>query len=458
MRAQAQRLREHAQRHPDLDIADIAFSLGSKPVLEDRAVVQGHSREELLSRLDRLSHGETDPGLITGLTDRDRPGGTVWVFPGQGSQWSGMSVDLLGCSRVFAGSMEACADALAPFVDWVLLDVLRGVDGAPGLDRVDVVQPVLFAVMVSLAALWRASGVRPAAVVGHSQGEIAAAHVAGGLSLEDAARIVALRSKALIMLAGHGGMVSVSASVEMITGLLEREGDDSLGEGSLAIAAVNGPSSIVVSGDTQALQRFLQTCEQENIRARTIPVDYAAHSSHVDGVRDELLEGLGGVSPSSGEVPFFSTVTGGLLDMVELDAEYWYRNLRERVQLEGVVRGLLADGRWLFIEVSPHPVLTAGVQETVDECVEDPGRVHVTGSLRRGEGGVERFLRSLADAWTHGVGVDWQAVTRTPGTRLVSLPGYAFQRKRFWLDAGSDGGGVRAAGFVWLSMGCWVRR
>jgi acyl transferase domain-containing protein len=209
---------------------------------------------------------------------------------------------------VFAEAMGECGDALGRFVDWRLEDVLRGVEGAPGLDRVDVVQPVLFAVMVSLARLWRACGVRPSAVVGHSQGEIAAACVAGGLSLQDAARLVALRSRALGALAGDGGMVSVALGAGELGVRLERWGE------RIAVAAVNGPGSVVVSGDREALVELLGECEADGVRAREIAVDYAAHSAQVQAIREELLDACSAIVPRSGEIPFYSTLTGGLFD------------------------------------------------------------------------------------------------------------------------------------------------
>uniref|UniRef100_UPI003EBA6A80 acyltransferase domain-containing protein n=1 Tax=Streptomyces sioyaensis TaxID=67364 RepID=UPI003EBA6A80 len=205
----------------------------------------------------------------------------------------------LDSSPVFAGRLAECAAALEPFTDWSLTGVLRGVEGAPGLDRVDVVQPVLWAVMVSLAEVWRAHGVEPAAVVGHSQGEIAAACVAGALSLEDGARVVALRSKAIRALSGRGGMVSVAVPSSDVSDLIEPWG------GRVSVAAVNGPSSVVVSGDADALDELMDGCKEREVRARRIEVDYASHSAHVESIREELLEVLAPVAPRSAEVPFF---------------------------------------------------------------------------------------------------------------------------------------------------------
>ena len=371
------------------------------------------------------------------------------MFPGQGAQWSGMAVGLLESSSFFADRIAECSGALAPFVDWRLEDVLLGAPGAPGLDRVDVVQPVLFGVMVALAELWRECGVVADAVIGHSQGEIAAAHVAGALSLQDASRVVAVRSRALAALSGLGGMVSVALGVGELESML-----GSLGE-RVSVAAINGPAATVVSGESVALEELLERCEQQGVRARKIPVDYAAHSPQVQEIRDELLAGCESVSPQSGSVPFYSTTVAGLLDGASLDGDYWYRNLRERVQFERVV-GMLAQERYdTFIEVSPHPVLTVGVQDTLDEVSGGPGAgpaaaagslaggsagsgsgsvVGVLGSLRRGEGGPDRFVRSLAEAWVHGVSVDWVKVLGGSTVELPDLPTYAFQRQRYWLD------------------------
>ena len=397
-------------------------------------------REGLLGRLGLLAGRGSAPDVIEGIAVESTVRGVVFLFAGQGSQWNGMALRLLESSPIFAEHMWACGEALAEHVDWSLDGVLRGAKGAPGLDRVDVVQPALFAVMVSLAGLWEACGVRPAAVVGHSQGEIAAAYVAGRLSLRDAARVVTLRSQALAGLVGKGGMVSVALGAEELAGRLERWG------GRVAVAAVNGPATVVVSGDRQALGELLVLCSAEGVRAREIPVGYASHSPQIEELREELLGACAGIVPRSGGVPFFSTVTGGLLDAVKLDGEYWYRNLRETVQFERATRALLEDGQRTFIELSPHAVLTMGVQETVDAVLDDPHEAVVVGSLRRDEGGPERFLTSLAEAWVRGVQVDWSALFRGSGARRVGLPTYAFQRERYWLEAQAGGGGIVSAG------------
>ncbi|MGW2267634.1 type I polyketide synthase [Streptomyces koyangensis] len=424
-------------RASEASVLDVAHALVSSRVAMDRrAVVVGRDGEELLAGLDALAAGEPSPRLVEGSVG-DGSGKVAFVFPGQGSQWVGMAVELLGSSSVFAGRVAECAAALEPFTGWSLLDVLNGVEGAASLERVDVVQPVLWAVMVSLAEVWRAQGVEPGAVIGHSQGEIAAAVVAGGLSLEDGARVVALRSRALRALSGLGGMVSVARGVEEVRGLLAGW------EGRIGVAAVNGPSSVVVSGDAEALDEFVSACEESGVRARRVAVDYASHSAHVERIEGELAGLLAPVAPRSCDVPFYSTLSGGVIDTAGLDAAYWYGNLRGTVEFEAGTRALLADGFRVFVEVSAHPVVVTGVQETI----EDAGvRAGVVGTLRRDEGGLERFALSLGEAWALGAEVDWETHYAGTRPRHVDLPTYAFQRQHYWPRFAELGGDVSSAG------------
>ncbi|MEE1742970.1 SDR family NAD(P)-dependent oxidoreductase, partial [Streptomyces sp. JV184] len=420
LRAQAEVLRAFMAERAELDVSRVAAGLvSSRSVFECRGVVVAEDRAGVLAGLEALASGGVAPGVVAGVGVAGRR--VVFVFPGQGSQWLGMAAGLWESSPVFAGVMERCEGALSPFVDWSLAVVVRGEAGAPGFDRVDVVQPVLFAVMVSLAELWRACGVEPAAVVGHSQGEIAAACVSGALSLEDAARVVALRSKALGVLAGRGGMVSVA--------LPAGQAESLMGEG-LSVAAVNGPATTVVSGDVGALDELLARCEAEGVRARRIPVDYASHSAHVEEIREELLGVLEPVRPRAGSVPFYSSVTGRVMDGSELDAGYWYTNLRQMVDFLGATRALLADGFDVFVESSAHPVLTASVEESVEEAGVE---AVVLGTLRRNEDEQRRFTMALGEAFVAGLVVDWPDTGRQ-AVDFLELPTYAFQRERYWLD------------------------
>jgi thioester reductase-like protein len=432
LRAQAARLAS-ASSAQSADPYDVAYSLATtRTALDHRAVVVGADRAALLAGLTAVAEGADSVSVVRGsATDTGR---TVFVFPGQGSQWADMAVPLLDSAPEFAEQIAACAKALEPFVDFSLEDVLRGREGAAGLDQLEVVQPVLFAVMVSLAALWQANGVRPDAVVGHSQGEVAAAYVAGALSLEDAARIVALRSRVVRALQGVGGMGAIALPRAEVAARLEAWA------GKLSVTVENGPNAVLVGGDRDALAEFLARCKADGTRIKRFDSDYASHSPQVELVRDELLAAFAPVRPRPGTIPFFSTVTASWVDTATLDAGYWYRNLRGTVEFARSVGTLADEGFGVFVEVSPHPVLLASVQETVgDDAV-------LTGTLRRDEGGVETFLRALASLHTRGVAVDW--ANALPGGRPVSLPTYAFQRERFWHVAGAGSLDAAALGLT----------
>ncbi|QFZ18939.1 type I polyketide synthase [Saccharothrix syringae] len=412
--AQVERLRSHVLARPDLAPADIGFSLATgRTAMEHRTAAVGTTREELLAHL----------GAVGG-TALPSPG-VVFVFPGQGSQWPGMAAELLASSPVFAERLAECSAAVRAVSDVDVPAVLR--EGRP-LDRVDVVQPALFAVMVSLAHLWQAHGVRPAAVIGHSQGEVAAACVAGALSLADAAKVVVTRSRLFAeTMAGKGAVLAVALAADRVAPLLDRWA------GRLSVAGRNGPASATVAGDLEALAEFAGQCAAAGVRTRTVPGTIASHSAQVDRIRDRLLAELADVSPRPGSVPFYSTVTGTPFDPAALGAEYWFRNVREPVDFEGAVRAALDAGHRVFVETSPHPVLTMGIT--------DLGAVAV-GTLRRDEGHARRFLTSLAEAHVHGVDVEWAFPA---GARSVDLPTYAFQRERYWPD-GTRSADVRSAG------------
>jgi acyl transferase domain-containing protein/NADPH:quinone reductase-like Zn-dependent oxidoreductase/acyl carrier protein len=438
---QAARLRQFVQQHPDVDPNDVAYSLATtRASFDHRAAAVGADRDELASGLSAIASCAPAPNVVTGKAAAT--GGTVFVFPGQGSQWTGMAVELLDSAPAFADQMRLCDAAFAEYVDWSLLDAVRGGVGSGSLDRVDVVQPVLFAVMVSLAAQWRALGIEPDAVLGHSQGEIAAAYVAGALSLRDAAKVVALRSRAIIAIAGTGGMVSVPWPLEQVCTLIERWGD------LISIAAQNGPSSIVVTGEAAALDELMAECERGEVPATRIPVDYASHSAQVESLRETLRESLAGLQPRTGDIAFISAVTGAGLDTSILDGDYWFANLRQPVLFEQAVRWAYEHGYRTFIESSPHPVLTVGIQESLDDYGDDHS---VVGTLRRGEGGMRRVLLSAAEAHVHGKTPNWESMFHDTGASRIDLPTYAFQRKRYWMDAGTGSVdasslGVAAAG------------
>ncbi|WP_112270046.1 type I polyketide synthase [Lentzea terrae] len=382
LRARVEQTREVVQREA---AEDVAFSLvTTRALLDHRAVLVGAEQVE-------------------GVADVE--GEVCFVFPGQGGQWPGMAKDLIADEPAFADRMRECAEALKPHTGW---DLTRVLDDAEALQHADRVQPALWAVMVSLAHLYQEHGVRPKAVVGHSQGEIAAAVVAGALDIADGARIVALRSKLIAKkLAGKGAMIAVRELPK---------------ETPLSIAAINGPTSFVLSGDPQVI---------EQTEGKRIPADCASHSQQVEELKEDLLKALEGITPRKAEIPFFSTVDEKWLDTTELSAEYWYRNLRQTVLFESATTTLADEGYRKFIEVSPHPVLVGAMEETLENVPSA-----VTATLKRGNGTAERFRTALGEAFVRGVDVDWAGMF--PGARKVKLPTYPFQRRRYWLDAKTE--------------------
>ncbi|MFD5184524.1 SDR family NAD(P)-dependent oxidoreductase [Streptomyces sp. NPDC058372] len=424
---QAQRLRDRVKGDTDLAAVQVGRSLiATRSLFEHRHVVIGADRDELLARLTAVAEGERRPaGVVSGVA---KPlGRTVFVFPGQGSQWAGMGKELWESCPVFAEQMSACAQALDPWVSWSLTDTVRGGPQAADLDRIDVVQPVLFAVMVSLAHVWRSLGVTPDAVVGHSQGEIAAACVAGALTLPDAAKIVALRSRLLATTGEEGGTAGIVATEHRVRQLLDRLGSRAV------IASVNGPFSTAVSGDAAAVREVIAACEAEGVRAQWIPASVPGHSPLLDKFECQLKEDLAPITPVSSPVAFHSTVTGGPVDTAELDAAYWFRNMREPVRFADTMRGLLGQEHSVFIEISAHPLLTVNIQEMLDGSEGADGVV--VGSLRRGDGSLARLYRSAGEAFVSGLEVSWEAAFPQGDGRWVELPTYTFQRQRYWLGA-----------------------
>ncbi|MEE1798326.1 SDR family NAD(P)-dependent oxidoreductase [Streptomyces sp. JV176] len=410
LREQAVRLGQWAAARPETDPVAVGRALvTSRSVFEHRAVVVADDAAGFVAGLQDF---ETSTAVVRGMA---APAGLgpVFVFPGQGAQWVGMGLELWDSEPVFGEWMERCAAALEPFVDWSLREALGD---AALLARVDVVQPVSWAVMVSLAGLWRSAGVSPAVVVGHSQGEIAAATASGGLSLVDAARVVALRSQAIVSLAGSGGMVSVRASLAQVEEWIAPWPE-------LSVAAVNGPSQVVVSGAAEACDEFVARYADDGVRR--IAVDYASHSSQVKAIEARLAADLAGLEPTSSQVPFHSTLEAALVDTAGLDGGYWYRNLREQVRFAEVIETLVEAGHRTFVEVSAHPVLAMAVEQAGENLA-------VTGTLRRDDGGRGRWLRSLAGVHVAGVPVDWTTQLGEAG-RIMDLPTYAFQRKPYWL-------------------------
>ncbi|CDR15591.1 hypothetical protein GCM10022420_087700 [Streptomyces iranensis] len=431
LREQAGRLRTTVARNTAASVTDIGAALATtRSPFTHRAVLVGSDRETFEDLLAAVERGETAENAVTGAA-RPGLGRPVFVFPGQGAQWTGMGADLLDWSPAFARALRAVDAAFAPLVTWSVEDILRQRPGAPSLDEPEVLQPVSFAVSVALAELWRAHGVEPAAVLGHSQGEVAAAVVAGALGLEDAALIMVLRTRALMRLLGNGAMAAVDLPLDEVE---RRIGDY---DGEISVAAVNGPTQITVSGTPGAVDTLLEEVRAEGVRVRKIRGAAAAgHSAQVEALREELVSGLATVTPRATHVPFYSSVTGEPVDTARLDAGYWYDNARRTVRFDLAVRAAMAEGHTAFVEAGPHPLLTAAVQ---DLAFDAQVPAVAGGSLRRNEDGPMCFRRAAAEFYAAGVDVDWSTAFPDPPRIRVDLPTYPFQRRRFWLRAAAAG-------------------
>ncbi|RJQ75670.1 SDR family NAD(P)-dependent oxidoreductase [Pseudonocardiaceae bacterium YIM PH 21723] len=414
LRGQAARLRDWVVRHPELTPVDVGHSaLHTRSAMRHRAVLVAADREELVAGLSAVAAGEPHPDVISGKTHDSAKGPVAWVFPGQGAQWVGMGLGLWRDSPAFAESMERCQRHLDGLVSWSLRGVLA--DEAL-LSRVDVIQPTLFAVMVSLAEVWRAAGVRPDAVVGHSQGEIAAAVVAGVMSLADGISLIVQRSAVASRLSGQGLMASIAMPASEVPV-----------RGDVVVAAVNGPNSVVVSGSEDAVRALVDDCAARGIRTRIIPTFFASHSPLVEKIKDEVISAAASVNHVNSETAFYSTVTGGRVQGANLDAGYWYRNLRQSVCFSGAIEAMVADGYATFVEISPHPGLTGAIKDI-------SAGVSVIGTLRRNEDDVRRMLLSQAELYLCGTEVD--LASYVVEGRRIALPTYAFDRQSYWLPAG----------------------
>ncbi|MGW7090471.1 type I polyketide synthase, partial [Streptomyces sp. NPDC054871] len=421
----AGQLAAFVETHPEAEVAPLATRLWSgRAKLEHRAGIVTDNPDELRDALTALAQGNGHPALVVG-PGMVEAGRTAFVFPGQGSQWAGMGHRLAAEEPLFAAHLADCQEELARWCDWDLLDVLASED-EDALARVDVVQPALFAVMTGIARLLEHYGVTPDAVIGHSQGEIAAAHIAGALSLPDAIAVVTLRSQALTQLAGTGTMASFPLPADELTDLPD----------GVHLAAVNGPATTVLAGETTALTELVQTYQQRDVRARLISVDYASHTPAVEALRETILTDLthrAQIQPLAPTIPFYSTHTGTLLpDTQLLDATYWVDNLRHPVHFHDTALKLLDDGHHTLIETSPHPVLAAALADTLST---HPANAHHYPTLTRHHDTTTRLLTTLTTLHTHHHNIDLSRHLPSTPLQDLDLPTYPFQHQPYWLQA-----------------------
>ncbi len=382
-----------------------------------RAAFAGETREELTARIQ--AYLEEGPATDGGL---EKSGKLAFVFSGHGSQWMGMGQSLLEREPVFGEVMARCDASLKTLSGWSVLEELRASDDRSRLDETEFFQPVLFAIQVALAALWRSWGIIPEAVLGHSVGEIAAAHVAGAITLEDAARIVVHRGRCLQGASGRGGMAAVEISASEAKELITQC------DLEVTIAAINSPQSVTLTGTTDAIDWCLFALSGRGIRGRRLKVNCAFHSPAMIPCADALAKKIAGLSPVLGAIPFYSAVEGRSLEGHKLDAAYWGRNICQPVQFASATTAAIRAGFSLFLELSPHPVLANALHQCLDANGTNGA---VMGSMRRNQDERATMLTSLGSLYTLGKTIQWKA--HYPGSpRCVSLPPYPWQRERHW--------------------------
>ena len=437
LRAKAAQLIDYLDVHPTTDLVDLSLTLAiGRAALPYRAslVAQpgnaAHLTDQLVYQLRQIA--DNQPGSPSTITHAKHAGKTCFVFPGQGSQWLGMGMALMQYPA-YAECLVACESALSGYVDWRLRDVLQGHDPQWTLDQVDVVQPALFCVFAALAALWKQQGVMPEAVVGHSQGEVAAAYVAGHLSLDDALRIVVCRSRAVRALNTQASMTLVKLPADAVQTLIDEKALP------ISIAVINAPSEVVVAGHVTALDTLEAALSEAAIFWRRVNVDYASHSAEIACLAESLPAAIGELdTPSAAAVDdapvFYSTCRATALAPEELTAQYWFENLRQPVRFADTVERLLDDGFTTFIEISPHPILQQPLQDIADcQPLAQQEALIIGRSLMRDADSCLSFSEAMGQLFVQGLSFDWR--TLMPDAQLLDdLPTYPFQRQHYWYE------------------------
>ncbi|MBF6146418.1 type I polyketide synthase, partial [Nocardia nova] len=402
--AQCERLHEFVTQRPELNVDDVGVSLARRTVFEYRTVVCGTDRESLLTGL-RTAGAETP----TSTSVR-----AAFVFPGQGTQWPGMGRELYERYSVFAAAWDAITEQFGV----PLRDTVWGIDSA-ALARTEHAQAGLFAVEVALFRLLESWGLVPDAVAGHSVGEIAAAHVAGVLSLADAVRVVSARAALMQSLPDDGAMIAVRADADEVRARL-RTGTE--------IAAVNSPRSVVISGRAEAVEQVVADFAAQGRRTKRLTVSHAFHSPLIDPVLADLAADLHGISTGTPDIPVVSNLTGEFAAADYGSADYWVRHARQTVRFADGIAALRGHGISQFVEVGPGSGLTAAIAEIDADAVVVP-------TMRKDRGEQEALLDGVARSFVHGRDVEWQALFHETGARRISLPTYAFQHEHYWISA-----------------------
>lgn len=407
-------------------LADICHSqVFHRAQLDQRLVVIGQDRQELIAELEAFAsvnqQGEAIRGSVRKLADDKHP--LAFVFSGHASHWWAMGRELFATETVYHDRLLECDALLQAHTGWSLVELMHKENGEHLLDDTGYAQPAIFALQVSLAALWQSWGIRPDAIVGHSVGEIAAAHVAGALSLADAARLVATRAN-IMRQASAGGMASVELDATELGLRLSQYPH-------LSLAAINGPKTCVVSGEASELEQFLQVLASENITAIKLAVNYAFHSSQMEAYKLQLVDALQGLPTQVPTIPFASTVSGEFLAADKLlDAAYWGDNLREPVAFVAAIESVARAGITSFLEIGPHPVFAGNLVKILNNLGLSAS-VHA--SLNRRTSEARTIRAGFASLYAVGKTGDWRGI-QAGGQQLTGLPAYRWDKQRYWLD------------------------
>ena len=428
--AAAARLRTVLEESPGLSLADVAYTTTARREHHmHRLAVVATDAAEAVAALGAHLAGESSPAVATG--EAAGAARVAFVFSGQGSQWVGMTRELFGRAHAFTATLERLDTLVQSLAGWSVLDVLAD-DSGQRLERVEVIQPTLTCVQIALAEQLQAWGVVPHAVVGHSMGEVAAAYVAGALTMEDAVRVIVTRSRLLARIAGHGAMALLdldeSETNERIAGIADR----------VSVAAVNGPRSTVISGDPATIDNLLAELDDEGVFCRRVKVDVASHSAQTEPLLADLSAELGVLSPRMPSIPFYSTPRPDAPTDALLDAAYWVDNLRHAVRLNSAVQRMISDGIDAFVEIAPHPVLLSSLADIAADTDAD---VRTFAGPRRDEPELRRLFDLLARLHVNGASIAWNRLS--PGdAQVVTLPHYPWQRERHWIEGWEDWSGT----------------
>lgn len=429
LRELAKRYHEFLHQGPgrDVTLADVCATTALRRSHHDhRLAIVAADRDELLDKLQAYADDEPRPGVVSGrFVEGSQTPKVAFVCSGQGPQWWAMGRQLIETEPVFRKVIEDCDAIVRKLGTWSLIEELSRDENASRMHETSISQPAIFAIQVALARLWESWGIKPDAIVGHSVGEVAAAHLAGALGFEDAVRTIYHRGRCMDFANAQGKMLAVGLpaeqAVEYVTGR----------EDKISLAANNSPSSVTLSGDGATLEEVAAELAEKDVFHKFLRVQYAFHSPQMDPMQGELLESLKGLRSRKARLPLYSTVTGERARGTELRAKYWWKNVRQHVRFVEAVDGMIDDGYTVFLELSPHPVLGSSVTEAAGA---KRAKVTVLNSLRRGEAERANMLAALGSLHTVGVEVDWNAIVPARGA-FTRLPNYAWQKESYWNEA-----------------------